>query len=153
VPAACVLVASMLAGCGGSDKGGSASAPTPSPSASHHHQPPGPHGPRQADLPKMTPKKCRSSKRFSTNDIDITLVDSKFIPDCAHLPGSRVTIHLVNKSDHTAHTFTVPGTKVEVYLRQGEKGTAKLKADRTGQIRFYCRLHPAVMFGALFPTT
>jgi hypothetical protein len=106
----------------------------------------------QADLPKMTRASCKRVATVTGHEIDIELRQAAIDPTCIReVPQGALVIHLENTDPYVAHTFTVPGTKVDVYLTQGQKATTKLEIKGTDQIRFYCKPHAERMYGAFFP--
>jgi plastocyanin len=74
----------------------------------------------------------------------------KFVPDSATVkPGQKVKIITTNEDD-TPHTFITQAEKdakkIGDILEQGKSRTVDFTATQSGEAKFYCSLHPDMLF-------
>jgi plastocyanin len=77
----------------------------------------------------------------SAADVEASLLDYAFDPDPVEVASGDV-VGVTNTSANVAHTFTVPGTDVDLTLGPSESGTVEIALD-PGTYDLICRFHEA----------
>jgi plastocyanin len=73
-------------------------------------------------------------------EANVTLTDNQFDPTCL-IVDQAITLNLVNQGS-AAHTFTIPGSDIDLELQPGEFGTLEGPAPLDpGEHVYYCRFH------------